>query len=589
MKYLKILITVTFAITIVLCACTKDEYTLNKMNSNEHFNKKSSTAQPSEGLMSLGNQLEDPYALKNMQKAYSNLKAANPNLPSITIQPTHLYMRFLPSTEEELDVLQSDTSLVLYDYPLNFEIISTGTYYHDPSLPETAITWQYCVIPIKHSIPNVPHELLYEVYIPDDDIVNTKGSAEVNQLLLDMENESVNLTGNMPKGGLPSKWTPKGTILVWDDILTTTTYTQVFDHWEYYDCNQAVPLQQANATNPAKHIMQIAPVDPIDPKQCQEPVYRTVATTTQGRYIPLVGASVHARWFVHIETDLTDENGYFQTSRFRFEVNYAIKWERADYDIRNGMFLQAWYNGPKQKGDWNLNIKGGKSIMFATMHRAACKHFYGNNLGLNRPTLNYGGKTKICYRDGNGTGVFWGDWSVSGILPDIQVWGKNLSGIYKPTDQIFGTTTHELGHQAHSQNLGNIQYWQVSKIIYESWADAVEWALSNDEYRYWGNRYGIVAGINYNHSSNGEDGWPLFVDDLAYSPIFIDLMDNVNQRTAYGSGYPNDLISGYTLSYINSYILRNSYGLGSLRDQIKSHKITGVTDAKIDELFALYW
>jgi len=66
-------------------------------------------------------------------------------------------------------------------------------------------------------------------------------------------------------------------------------------------------------------------------------------------------------------------------------------------------------------------------------------------------------------------------------------------------------------------------------------------------------------------------------------------MDNINQRVAYGSGYPNDLISEYTLSYINFYILRNSYGLSSLRDQIKSHKIVGVIDAKIDELFALYW
>ncbi len=143
MKYLKFLITVTFAITIVFGACTKDEYTLNKMNSNEQHSKKSSIAQPSEGLMSLGNQLEDPYALKNMKKAYSNLKAANPSLPDVNIQPTHLYMRFLPSTEEELSLLKSDTSLVLYDYPLNFEITTLGTYYHDPSLPETAITWQY--------------------------------------------------------------------------------------------------------------------------------------------------------------------------------------------------------------------------------------------------------------------------------------------------------------------------------------------------------------------------------------------------------------------------------------------------------------
>lgn len=81
-----------------------------------------------------------------------------------------------------------------------------------------------------------------------------------------------------------------------------------------------------------------------------------------------------------------------------------------------------------------------------------------------------------------GTGVFWGDWSASGILPDIRIWGKDVNNNYRNTNVIFGFTAHELGHQSHSLYMGNVQYWQVSKSVYESWADAVEWALSNDEY-----------------------------------------------------------------------------------------------------------
>lgn len=49
------------------------------------------------------------------------------------------------------------------------------------------------------------------------------------------------------------------------------------------------------------------------------------------------------------------------------------------------------------------------------------------------------------------------------------------------------------------------------------------------------------------------------------------------------------LISGYTLSYIQNNILDDAYGFSSLRDAIKNHKISGVTNADIDELFALYW
>jgi len=33
----------------------------------------------------------------------------------------------------------------------------------------------------------------------------------------------------------------------------------------------------------------------------------------------------------------------------------------------------------------------------------------------------------------------------------------------------------------------------------------------------------------------------------------------------------------------------NSQSYSSLQDEVKKHKIAGVTDAQVDELFALYW
>ena len=474
------------------------------------------------------------------------------------------------------------------------KLLIWGTTYHDPSLPENAITWQYCVVPVGYNMPDIQHELLYEVYIPaKDENTGLKSSATAKQLLLALEHESVKLTGNLPEnenglkstsGLLPDEWTPKGTIKVWDDAIgSTTTYTQVFDHWEYYDCSTGDPKLPPQAAK-----VQPMMIQPID--QCQRAVYRSESTTVNGSYIPLVQATVHARWFTHIESDLTDNNGYFETSKFNYEVNYAIKWERADFDIRDGNLLQAWYNGPKQKGDWNLNIRGGESVMFATMHRAAYKSFYGDNLNLYRPSLHNGGRTKICYIDNVGTGCFWGDWSINGILPDIRIFGKNQSA-YKPTNQVFGATIHELAHQAHSQYLGNIQYWQVSKIIYESWADAVEWGLSNDEYHKLGIIYNDIVAQDYDHAFNNRTDWPIITGDIAYSPIFIDLVDNINQRFVYHFGdthYPNDIITGYSLENINKNILTNSYGISSLKSSVKNNIIAGVTDAAIDELFSLY-
>ncbi|NOU17113.1 MAG: hypothetical protein HOO91_06095 [Bacteroidales bacterium] len=572
MKFMKFLLLEVLAITLLLFACKKEDCTFD--NPNEPRVKKNSIAQPSDGLMALGNQLEDPYALKNMKKAYSNLKAVNPSLPDVNIQPTHLYLRFLPSTEEEWGILKSDTSLVLYDYPLNFEIATSGTYYHDPSLPETAITWQYCVIPIKHSIPNVPHELLYEVYIPDDDIPNSKGSPEVSQLLLDMETESVNLTGNMPKGTL-SKWTPKGTIKVWDENLTTTTYTQVFDHWEYYDCSQAAPTQQAN---PAKQIMQIAPVDPIDPTQCQEAVYRTVATTTQGKYTPLVGASVHARWFVRIERDLTDANGYFQTSRFRFEVNYSIKWERADFEIRNGRIFQAWYNGPKQKGDWNLNITGGMSRMYAIIHRAANDYYYNNTLGIQSPPQNY------WYNNRLSIGTF--DWEQVDSNGDTRPWqrwfGMAEIRIFKPsrtTTEIYATTIHELAHASHWKLVGGYSFSiALQDIVAESWARGVQWEFTRRTYPSYQISYGrlnytgIVQDMIDGFGIKGTSNWWDYSLDKWGSP-------------AYYKSY-SDLVSGYTLKQIED-ALQGQKTWNGWRDNIKN-KYSNGTKNNLDAAFT-YW
>lgn len=73
-----------------------------------------------------------------------------------------------------------------------------------------------------------------------------------------------------------------------------------------------------------------------------------------------------------------------------------------------------------------------------------------------------------------------------------------------------------------------------------------------------------------------------------YTPLFIDLMDDYNQRNS-SSLYPNDMISGYTLQYIQNNILSTAYGLTSFRTALKNHKINGTTNAQIDSLLAMYW
>ena len=528
----------------------------------------------------LGKQLENPYTVENMRKAYANLTQSKSVKSGIEILATHYYVRYLPATEQEWNLLKKDTTLELFNYPLDYEIPEGGTSYHDPSLPENAITWQYCAVEADYEFEPVEYEILEELYIPEL-LENTGKYGKISKEFTDkLVNEALRITGNLDENSSTkaSSWTPKGTIRVWDDVIgSTTTATRIFDHWEYYDCTElGGDLEEHGIVLPQE--------------ECKRAVYRYEYETTDGQLIPLDGVKVRARRWFTTKVDYTDTLGYFETGTFKLDVNYSIIWETSQYDIRNGDLLQAYFNGPKKTGEWTLDILSGESLRYATIHRAAFKHFYGDNLGIRRPNLATS-KTKICYIDKEGTGVFWGDWSYLGVMPDIKIWGKSpLTGDYNPTNQIFGTTAHELGHQSHSLYMGMVQYWQISKVVYESWADAVEWALTNDEYHKMGAKYGGDAAINYNHEF-GHSFWPLVGDDasLPYSPIFIDLMDSINQRVNWGADVPNDLIDGYTLSFIHSNILSNSYGLSSLRNEINNNRITGVSENDVNELFALYW
>lgn len=439
-----------------------------------------------EGSIVLGKKLEDPYNIKNIKQAYKNLKSIDPQqVPGIDIQPTHLYLRFLPENEEEWGVLKSDSTLVLYDFPLDYEIANMGTYYHDPILPDSAITWQYCVIPVGKSIPGVQHELLYEVYLSNEDQTIAKGSSEMDQFLAELEYESVCLTGNLPesekmltgqKNLLLSEWTPKGRIRVWDEIPSSiTTYKWVFDHYEYYDCD--------GGTNPlAKMAL------PPPSEQCERAVYRYEATTTTSNYRPLVEANVHARWFTHIETCLTDDNGYFQTSSFRFEVNYAIKWQRHDFEIRNGRFFQAWYNGPKQRGDWNLDISSGMSRMYAIIHRAARDYYYNNPFGIQSPPLNK------WYNNILSIGAFdWEDVSYNGDTAPWRRWSRTACDLY-------ATTIHELAHASHWDLGSRFKFYIADDIVCESWARVVQWGFTRLIYtgyvpQYFGDYTGLVPDL----------------------------------------------------------------------------------------------
>lgn len=479
---------------------------------------------PSEGQMQMGAMLNDPYRIDNMRQAYTNITGAKAQL-----QPTHRYMRFLPKNDDEYDRIKA-VGEVLYDHPLHHEIVQRGDYYHDPELPAEAITWQYAVIPVDKPIPvEIQQEVIYEVFIPDYDADGSKSG-----LLERIEDEAMRLCGyadELPSDGRKaSKWTACGTIKVWDDALRM--------------------------------------------------------------HIPLIGAKVRARRFTHVEWGTTNANGYYNAGQFRFAANYDIVWEQTHYDIRDGRVGQAKYDGPDDRSQsWDLSIGSDerKQLMFATIHRAAYKMFYGNNLGMTRPHLIAGKSTKIACMDEykeETAGMFRANFNLLGILQNIFIWTKTSSGNYRNTYSIFSTTAHELGHQAHARLLTDVQFLQVSDYVSESWAEAVLWAITKDEYEYWVKRLGNTVFGNDEYSETEYRSWP-YTRLIEYTPIFIDLVDAHNQ-VFYDSRLPNDQVKGYTMKFLNDNVLPHAYGLSSLKTTLKSNLVPGVTVEQIDLLFEFY-
>ena len=123
----------------------------------------------------LGDQRNNPYEIHNMLQAYDLLQDYRQNFAVGDVTPTvnTIYYRVLPRDSAELAIISADTTIIYFDYPLDYDIVQWGTYYHDPSLGDTPYTWLYAVVPANHPLPHLNTlEILAECYIPNEPVGN---------------------------------------------------------------------------------------------------------------------------------------------------------------------------------------------------------------------------------------------------------------------------------------------------------------------------------------------------------------------------------------------------------------------------------
>lgn len=482
----------------------------------------------------LGEKLENPFSVTNMKKALKSLHSKNLLLSKSlkSIKTTHLYVRFLPRNDYDVVKLQRDDKLTLFDFPLDQELEEgVGGSYHDRSIPFRQITWQYTVVPIDYRFRNIRYEILEHLHLDDEETNKNKSDFKITDWI-SLENEAFSITNNkeyINNSNLnvsAKKWYPKGRI--------------------------------------------------------------TYEDNTSGKRVGIEGAKIIVKRWFRWRSDITDENGNFKVGFFRSsKVKCAIKWERADWDIRSGNYGQAWYSfsSLKEGNDWNLYIDETNkelSWLYASVHRGAQHYFdYYKVYDIRKPydkaflepRLHIGAKNK------SGVAHYFTFNSIIWSAPVI---------IYKndhDSRELFGTTAHEIAHVSHWEIGYSTAQYVIDALaddpfLPESWATGVEYAMVERKYpKSFNGIYDFDYQQNRSLSSIKNNG--------GYTPIVFDMIDSYNQSNG-NSNRPNDRVKNYTLGQLEDALPGALGSWWSWRSRIREMYNNPTEGEELNYLFQEY-
>lgn len=384
-----------------------------------------SVKEVSHDMIVLGEQLEDPYSLKNMKEAVT--KAYPTKGREVEIKATDVYMRFLPRNEEEYDMLV-DSGLHLLDHPVDYRIVRDGDYYHDPSLDESEITWQYAVVPPEYKCPyGIVNEVLDECYIPDN-ATGTRAGDGIDWTLV--ERTAFDLTGN-------------------SDMLQ--------------------PATKAGAA-PSGRIMLVD------------------SDHDGGAPVGLAGVMISCNTFVKFATAYTDDEGYYQfDKKFSTDVRYRIVFKnQRSFAIGMNLLLvpasmSTMGTNPSDGVDLVIDSSSDHKLFVRAVVNNAAYEYWQRCNDENDPLPQPPYQTRIWLFDelessstpmlqqgpvleGTLLSKFLGSFKelIQTFMPDITI-GLSGAETYK---SIYALTVHELAHASHFQQVG-VDYWNkyISFII----------------------------------------------------------------------------------------------------------------------------
>lgn len=156
------ILTVIFITSLLFEGCQKEN--IVSENVNPELNNNEVVSSNSEEII-LGEQIGSTYSVNNIKLAYQKLglKSKSDNL-----HPNRLYVKLLPENAEDVEAIENDSSLFIFDFPLDYEILQYGDFYIEPEIIDTFLNPRYTYVKSVEEIPVEQYQIVDELYLPSE-------------------------------------------------------------------------------------------------------------------------------------------------------------------------------------------------------------------------------------------------------------------------------------------------------------------------------------------------------------------------------------------------------------------------------------
>ena len=391
-----------------------------------------------DGATVLGAQLTNPYSLSVNRAAYDSLsQTLSFDGAGVTVAATHLYVRYEPKNLDDIQKLSKDSTVLLFDAPLDYEIAAPGAGYRDPGLPDGQPGYLYAAVALDYPLAGagVAYTVLDSLFQPEGDgdthlVSNGKAYRELER--------AAHAIAGLDPGPAPVKGQ------AYKDYVPTA---QVW--------------------------------------------YREDGGALRG----LEGVNCHFHYFTRTGQGFTNASGRATSDKgFNRDVNHKIVWERYDFAIKDGWMTRAVLDGPKTKHhtytittDAVFGVKpanpNDRDWRRAMVHRAAYRYYYQDIVGLRRPPENSILGFQLHYRvyDDIVAGVagHLPSWQWLGFGSQIKI-GLLPDSINTAAGHV-AVAVHETGHAVHwDQDEG--RYDLITDKVKETYAVGLEHFVTRQMY-----------------------------------------------------------------------------------------------------------